>query len=245
MVLSAIFIIEHLHKKHPNGGEAPLFDHISAEVSPQDRVIILGPSGQGKSTLLRVMAALESKDGGQLILHGKQTVDWGPTEWRKRVCYVPQQPTMLPATIKDNLAIVSKLHQTTFDQQAAESLMDQVGLGDLDWSQKAAELSGGQKQRVQLVRSMLLKSDILLLDEATSALDSQSKQAVEATLMKWHHEQGKGIIWVTHEQEQARRIGNRFWHLDSGVLAEARMEDIVEKRPSEDVEKGDDSACQH
>lgn len=155
-----------------------------------------------------------------MFLHGRPVDSWGPCEWRKRVCYVPQQPAMLPKTVEDNLALVSKLHQRKFDQSLAQRLMDKVGLGDLGWSQNPAELSGGQKQRIQLVRSMLLCSDILLLDEATSALDAQSKQAVESMLMRWKDEMGTAVIWVTHEHEQAVRVANRFWYLENGDLSE-------------------------
>ncbi|SDO10789.1 putative ABC transport system ATP-binding protein [Paenibacillus sp. yr247] len=238
-----ILVIEQLHKKHPNGTSAPLFEQISTNVLPQDRIAILGPSGQGKSTLLRVIATLEHSDGGSLSLYGRLISSWGPSEWRKRVCYVPQQPAMLPTTVGDNLAVVSKLHKRNFDQPLAKKLMGQVGLDDLDWSQKAADLSGGQKQRVQLVRSMLLKADILLLDEVTSALDVESKQAVENTLMKWHEEQGTGLIWVTHEHEQARRISNRFWYLDNGALSEAAQNDIAESVDSSPVEGDEDYSC--
>ncbi|BFT71253.1 hypothetical protein PAENIP36_26950 [Paenibacillus sp. P36] len=121
--------------------------------------------------------------------------------------------------------MVSKLHQRKFDQSLAKRLMDEVGLGDLSWSQNPAELSGGQKQRVQLVRSMLMGSDILLLDEATSALDAQSKQAVESMLMRWKEERGTALVWVTHEQEQAERVANRFWYLENGVLSETVKKD--------------------
>ncbi|NRF89520.1 ATP-binding cassette domain-containing protein [Paenibacillus frigoriresistens] len=213
-------------------------ERISANVMPKDRIAILGPSGQGKSTLLRMLSTLESMDGGSLSLHGQQVASWGPSEWRKKVCYVPQHPVMLPITVADNLALVSKLHQRNFDKSLALSLMEQVGLGDLSWSQKAADLSGGQKQRVQLVRSMLLGADILLLDEVTSALDAHSKQAVEDTLMNWLEEREAGLIWVTHEMEQAKRVGNRFWYLNRGLLAESVPEDSLEWTDTPSVEGG-------
>ncbi|TXK81859.1 ATP-binding cassette domain-containing protein [Paenibacillus sp. N3.4] len=204
-------LIEHIHKKHPNGGQTPLFECISAQVAKCDRIAILGPSGQGKSTLLRMMAALEQSDSGSLILDGRPVSVWNPSEWRKKVCYVPQQAVMLPISVEDNLALASKLHQRPFDQPLARKLMEQVGLADLKWSQKAIELSGGQKQRIQLVRSMLLRADFLLLDEVTSALDAQSKLAVEHMLKQWNEEQGVGLVWVTHDHEQAARVSQRFW----------------------------------
>ncbi|MDF2647482.1 MAG: transporter [Paenibacillus sp.] len=150
---------------------------------------------------------------------------------------------MLPTTVADNLALVSKLHQRSFDKPLALSLMEQVGLGDLNWSQKAADLSGGQKQRVQLVRSMLLGADILLLDEVTSALDSHSKQAVEDTLTNWLEERGGGLIWVTHEMEQAKRVGNRFWYLNRGSITESVPEATVEWTDSSSVEGGMYLSC--
>nr|WP_276562774.1 ATP-binding cassette domain-containing protein [Paenibacillus anseongense] len=223
--MQPFFVIENVHKNHPNGGGTPLFKQISVEVKPKDVIAIQGPSGQGKSTLLRVLAALDNIQSGRLSLHGRSVESWGPCEWRKQVCYVPQQPAMLPKTVEDNLALVSKLHQRKFDQPLAKRLMDEVGLGDLSWSQNPAELSGGQKQRVQLVRSMLMGSDILLLDEATSALDAQSKQAVESMLMRWKEERGTALVWVTHEQEQAERVANRFWYLENGVLSERVKKD--------------------
>lgn len=240
-MLQPILVIENLHKKHPNEGLTPLMEQINTNVLPKDRIAILGPSGQGKSTLLRILSTLENMDSGNLCLHGRLVASWGPNEWRKKVCYVPQQPVMLPTTVADNLALVSKLHQRSFDKPLALSLMEQVGLGDLNWSQKAADLSGGQKQRVQLVRSMLLGADILLLDEVTSALDSHSKQAVEDTLMNWIEERGGGLIWVTHEMEQAKRVGNRFWYLNCGSLSESVPEDKVEWTDSFSFEGGMDS----
>lgn len=171
--MQSLLVIKDLTKRHPSGGTSHLFKQLNMEVRSRDSIAIQGPSGHGKSTLLRVLAALEGDHSDCLALHGRSVAAWGPCEWRKKVCYVPQQPALVPGTIEDNLTLVSKLHHRRFDQKLAAKLIDEVGLGELDWSQDAAALSGGQKQRVQLVRSMLLESDILLLDEVSSALDTK------------------------------------------------------------------------
>ncbi|MBP1966630.1 ABC transporter ATP-binding protein [Paenibacillus aceris] len=222
--MQSLLVVKNLTKKHPSGGASHLFKELNMEVRLKDSIAIQGPSGHGKSTLLRVLASLEGDHSDCLALHGRSVSAWGPCEWRKKVCYVPQQPALVPGTIEDNLTLVSKLHHRKFDQKLAAKLIDEVGLGELDWSQDAAALSGGQKQRIQLVRSMLLESDILLLDEVSSALDAQSKLAVEATLKKWREDKGVALIWVTHEQDQAKRVANRFWYLENGVLTSDTIE---------------------
>ncbi|MEW9700516.1 ATP-binding cassette domain-containing protein [Paenibacillus sp. SI8] len=216
-----------------------------ATINTGDRIAVLGPSGQGKSTLLRTMARLELIEAGSLTLHGRQMANWLPNEWRKKVCYVPQLPAMLPVTVADNLAMASKLHQSGFDQKLATALMEQVGLAELDWRHKAAELSGGQKQRVQLVRSLLLRPDILLLDEVTSALDVQSKQAVETLLAGWSEQEGTSFVWVTHDQEQARHVCRRLWHLENGELSEVTADVEAETIGSSLVRAGGEDPCLH
>ncbi|MBD0380800.1 ABC transporter ATP-binding protein [Paenibacillus sedimenti] len=215
-----VLVIERLHKHHPNGGPNALFDQINANVSLGERVAILGQSGQGKSTMLRMLARLEPFDGGSLTLQGRHVTKWHPCDWRKKVCYVPQLPAMLPVTVADNLSAVSQLHGQPFDKPLAIELMEQVGLAQLDWRQKAADLSGGQKQRLQLVRSLMLRPDVLLLDEVTSALDVNSKHAVESLLVKWSEREGTSLIWVTHDREQAMNVSHRLWHLQGGQLSE-------------------------
>lgn len=155
------------------------------------------------------------------MLHNQTAAEMPPTEWRRRICYVPQAPVMLPDTVEDNLTIVSKLHHAIFDPVLAKQLMERVGLGHIEWKKKASDLSGGEKQRVQLVRSMLLRSEILLLDEITSSLDAQSKQLVERLLAEWNKEEGTAYVWITHDQEQSATVGRRLWELRDGKLLES------------------------
>ncbi|MFD0698835.1 ATP-binding cassette domain-containing protein [Paenibacillus sp. GCM10027628] len=238
-----ILVIERLLKKHPNGGPVPLFDQMNAHVSSGERIAILGPSGQGKSTLLRTLARLELFDGGSLTLHGRDSALWHPCDWRKKVCYVPQLPIMLPTTVGDNLSAASRLHLQPFDQPLAVEFMEQVGLGDIDWRQKAADLSGGQKQRLQLVRSLMLRPDVLLLDEVTSALDAESKHAVEVLLIKLSEREGTSMVWVTHDHEQAMSVSHRLWHLESGNLSENTVAAVKDRAAQSLMDTGGEEGC--
>lgn len=207
-----------------------MFSGITARIDCQDTIAVTGSSGQGKTTLLRVLARLERMDGGSLTLHGKPAANWPPTVWRKRVCYVPQAPVMLPSTIEDNLSAVSKLHQSPFERQLAERLMESVGLTQIDWKKKASDLSGGEKQRLQLVRSLMLRPDILLLDEVTSALDAQSKRLVERLLAEWNRTEGTALVWITHDAEQARIVSRRRWFMADGGLVEQNEPELEGSR---------------
>lgn len=196
-----------------------LFSNITALLQQPERIALLGKSGQGKSTLLRILALLDTIDGGEVYFNGVSSKDMETRVWRMNISYVAQQAIMLPETILDNLNTVSKIHNSTFDEGFALELMREVGLEHLDWGKQAMDLSGGEKQRVALVRTLLLRPSILLLDEVTASLDHQSKAYVEQLLVKLHAESGTSFIWVTHDMEQAKNISERIWFMEDGKLA--------------------------
>ncbi|MFY0544423.1 ABC transporter ATP-binding protein [Brevibacillus sp. H7] len=199
---------------------APLFSQVTAEVDTSSIIHILGKSGQGKSTLLRILGLLTKPDTGTIRLHGIPSSKWEPEQWRSKVSYVAQHAIMLPGSVEDNLRAVSRLHAKPFDQAHALSLMERLGLADIDWSKPAAQLSGGQKQRLALIRTLLLRPEVLLLDEVTASLDTVSKQAVERMLSELHYADGTTLIWVTHDLQQARNLGQRIWFLADHRLLE-------------------------
>lgn len=198
---------------------AYLFSNFTATIASSERIALLGKSGQGKSTLLRMLALLDNADSGKIRFNGIQESEMEARVWRTKVTYVAQQAIMLPGTIEDNLKTVSKLHNETFDDKLARKLMKEVGLETLDWTKKAADLSGGEKQRVALVRSLLLGPSILLLDEVTASLDQQSKAYVENLLVTWSEIEKRTFIWVTHDLEQAKKVSDRIWFMENGTLA--------------------------
>ncbi|WP_284644778.1 ABC transporter ATP-binding protein [Paenibacillus silviterrae] len=220
--MTHILEMNDLAKNHPDQTGSLLFSHVTSSIDRPEIIALLGASGQGKSTLLRILSSLDRPDQGTMTFQGKTVEAWEPRIWRTRVCYVGQQAFMLPGSIEDNVRIVSKLRQSAFDRSLAEELINRVGLGQLEWSKNAEHLSGGEKQRLALVRSMLVQPEVLLLDEVTSALDAASKQLVEDLLLDWHRRLGTTIIWVTHELEQAKRVSSRVWFMGEGTLLEDR-----------------------
>lgn len=197
-----------------------IFSQIAGIVSVGEKIVFVGPSGQGKSTLLRILGLLDEADSGEMVLLGKPLQQWNPQAWRMNVCYVSQTPVMLEGSIEDNLRTVSRLHHTEYDPAYAAHLMSSVGLGDMGLSKEASTLSGGEKQRVALVRSLLLRPKLLLLDEITSSLDDVSKYAVERLITDINQQEGTGYVWISHDRDQAARIGERVWSLSNGTLSE-------------------------
>jgi len=165
-------------------------------------------SGQGKSTLLRIIGMLDTADKGTVRFWGKHSSDWRPQDWRKKVSYVAQHAVMLPGSIEDNLRKVSFLHRQPFDRRLAAELMEKAGLSSIDWSKQAAQLSGGEKQRIALIRSLLLKPEVLLLDEITASLDVPSKLAVQEMLREWQYKTESTLLWVTHDVDQAKQMSS-------------------------------------
>ncbi len=231
--MTNILEMDHLSKSY---GEKPILNAFTAQILKPEMISLLGKSGQGKSTLLRIICRLEAHDEGGIQLHGRSYEVIDPKEWRKKICYVSQQSYMLPGSVEDNLRTVSQIHKTPFDKPFAKELMTSLNLDHMDWNKKSADLSGGEKQRVALVRSLLLRPEILLLDEVTASLDMQSKQAVEKLLQDWQEQEGATCVWITHDLEQAQRLSHRVWFIEGGSLLEdSNSHDFFENPSTENA----------
>jgi putative ABC transport system ATP-binding protein len=205
-------------------GGKTILNNISFSVYAGDLIIIRGPSGGGKSTLLRILNRLQNPDSGEIQFEGKPVTDYKAIELRRRVCYLQQTPLMIDDTVKKNLLLPYSFKAASSieppDDDTLVNLLQQFQMPDISLSSDASILSVGQKQRIAFIRLLLLKPKVLLLDEPTSALDSYSREIVESHIEKLARHNDIAVIMVTHTDISIRDIEARKFELRNGTLTE-------------------------
>lgn len=214
---NVILKLEHLVKKF---GNHLVLDDVSLDVCEHDIIVLCGPSGGGKSTLIRTINGLENLDSGSIIYRGTPVTPKTVHKIRRHIGMVFQQFNLFKnLTVHDNLAIapvkVLKRDKKTI-RQKMEEYLDIFGIDD-KIGHYPHQLSGGQKQRVAIVRSLLMDPDIMLFDEPTSALDPEMiKEVLDA--MRRLSSMGMTMIVVTHEMGFAKEVANRVCFLDNARI---------------------------
>jgi putative ABC transport system ATP-binding protein len=198
-------------------GDRRVLDSVSAAI-PAGATAIVGPSGAGKSTLLRLLNRLADPDTGTIAYRGKPLSEHEPLALRREVSLVPQLPALLEGTVESNLAYAAGLAGKELD---AGRCLRLAGLGPDLVERDVAKLSVGEQQRTMLARALSQGPAVLLLDEPTSALDHATRDAIEATLAELRRELEISIVLVSHDPEQARRLGDWVVRLEQGRAIEA------------------------
>lgn len=209
----------------------PVLTDLTAEVPPRGITVVVGPSGSGKTTFLRLLNRLTVPDSGMIQFRGEPLDAIDPLTLRRRVGMVFQIPTPFAGSVRDNLRIA----QDTADDGAMEQVLRTAGLAPSFLDRDAQELSGGEAQRICVARTLITQPEVLLLDEPTSALDVDQRLALERR-MRQIADAGTPIVWVTHDLEQARRVGDAWIVLVEGRLGtadEAHRYMVDEALPSE------------
>ena len=233
--------VRRLCKRH---GDISVLDRVTAEVAKGETIAVVGPSGGGKSTLLRCLNYLEPFDAGEVDIAGV-TLRPGmePSEklrsLRSRVGMVFQQFNLFPhLTAIENITlgprVVKKVERAAADERARQ-LLERVGLAD-----RAAayphQLSGGQQQRIAIARALAQDPEVLLFDEPTSALDPEMRKEVMEVIRDLA-KGGMTMLVVTHEMQFASDIANRVWVIDRGTIAEDGPAAKVVSTPTSKVAK--------
>lgn len=223
-----IISIENLKKEY---GNREVLKDISFTVNKSEVVSIIGPSGGGKSTLLRCINLLEEINGGDIFYKGKsiqhKEMDLG--EFRSKVGMVFQQFNLFNNLNVIENCILGPMNVLKISKnealETARKYLEKVGMSDFAYA-KVTRLSGGQKQRVAIARALCMNPDVILFDEPTSALDPEMVGEVLKVMTELAKE-GLTMIVVTHEMEFAREVSNKIVFMDGGhILEEGSPEDI-------------------
>ncbi|MEK5176038.1 phosphate ABC transporter ATP-binding protein [Heyndrickxia sp. FSL W8-0496] len=210
----------HISKEFKNKNETiQVLKGINGKIQKGTITTIIGPSGSGKSTILSLCNLLSTPTEGEIFIRGKEIREWDVQKLRCYVGIAFQSAPLIKGSALDNLILPAKLHGRTLEQP--KKYMEYVGLSEDLLDRPAKELSGGQRQRLSLARTLVNDPSILLLDEVTSALDSISSHEVEELIKKLNYEHGTTILWVTHDLDQAKRVGDQTWLVLDGKLIEA------------------------
>jgi ABC-type iron transport system FetAB ATPase subunit len=194
-----------------------LADAISVRVQHGEVLAVVGPSGSGKSSFLRLLNRLDEPTGGTVLFNGQDYRALVPEELRRRVGMVMQAAYLFPGTVAENIIYGPRQRGATLPAERIAALLQRVGLSGYQ-DRDVSNLSGGEAQRVSIARTLANTPEIILLDEPTSALDETSARDVEDLVLDIIRERQMTCVIVTHNNAQARRIADRTMIIESGKL---------------------------
>ena len=220
------------------GGKKLLAD-LNLEVARGETLVLLGRSGSGKTTMMKLINRLIDPTSGQIEVEGKATLSWDPIKLRRRIGYVIQEIGLFPhLTIEQNIGVVPRLEGWEPERiaQRARELLNLVGLeADRFASRMPRELSGGQRQRVGVARALAADPPVILLDEPFGALDPITRRGIQQEFKTLQQELGKTMVFVTHDIAEAFVLATRIALLKDGEM-------ILLGPPAELLESSDPEA---
>ncbi|MDN4606149.1 betaine/proline/choline family ABC transporter ATP-binding protein [Sporosarcina highlanderae] len=211
---------ENVSKVYEDGFKA--VDSVSFDIPKGELLVLIGPSGSGKSTTMKMINRMEPHTSGKISINGKDNNSYVASELRRGIGYVIQQVGLFPHyTIEKNIAIVPQLNGWAPDKikTRVHELLEMVGLDpEIYASRYPKELSGGQQQRVGIARALASDPEIILMDEPFSALDPLTREQLQGELISLQKKLNKTIIFVTHDMDEALKMGDRIAIMKDGKL---------------------------
>jgi osmoprotectant transport system ATP-binding protein len=204
-----------------NGGR-PIIDRLSLQVERGETLVLLGESGCGKTTTLRLVNRLLMPTSGEILVEGKATTEWDVIRLRRRTGYVIQEAGLFPHfTVEQNVALIPNLEDWD-KSRVGERVRELLVLVGLDANRFAdrypRELSGGQRQRIGVARALAADPPLLLMDEPFGALDPLTRSSLQKEFAGLKSSLGKTVIFVTHDVREALLLGTRIALMDAGRI---------------------------
>lgn len=205
--------------KKYNGTE--VLKDLSFSIAKGELITVIGSSGCGKTTMLKLINGLLTPDSGKICINGENIAETNQIELRRRIGYVIQNIGLFPhLSVEKNIEFIP--HLLKYDKKnaarIARRLIETVGLSADLLSRYPNELSGGQKQRVGVARALAASPEILLMDEPFGALDEITRTKLQKELLKIRRELDLTIVFITHDLKEASKLGDRIFVMDKGTL---------------------------
>lgn len=218
--------------------EKDILKDVNLRIEDGEFMVLVGPSGSGKTTMLKMINRLLEPTDGNIYMNGKRIKDYELRELRLSTGYVLQKIALFPnLTVAENIALIPEMKGWTKEQIASkiEELLDKVGLPATEYAnRKPSELSGGEQQRIGIVRAIIAEPKILLMDEPFSALDAISRKQLQALTKDLHKEFGMTTIFVTHDTDEALKLGDRIAVLQDGEIVQVANAETILAKPAID-----------
>ena len=212
---------ENVEKSYENG--IKIIDNLNFTIDSGEFITLIGKSGCGKTTMLKLINGLIKPDSGKILIKGKEINSCDIIELRRSIGYVIQQIGLFPhMNIEDNIGYVLNIKKTSKEERnkRVKELIELVGLSTKYLKKYPRELSGGQKQRVGVARALASNPDIILMDEPFGAVDEITRRTLQEEILKLQESLKKTIVFVTHDIEEAFKLGSRIVFLDSGKIVQ-------------------------
>ncbi len=222
-------------------GDKKILKDINLKIKEGEFVTILGPSGCGKTTLLKLVNRLLSFDEGSILIDGKDILKSNPVDLRRNIGYTIQGSILFPhMTVEQNISYVPSLlngNDKKRTKMAVHKWLKIVGLDEELLEYYPDEISGGQQQRVGIARALAASPDILLMDEPFSAVDEITRKNLQDEIIRIQSETGLTILFVTHDVEEALRLGTKVLILNNGLIEQFDIPENILKNPANDFIK--------
>lgn len=213
-----------------------ILENFNLDIEDGNLVVLIGSSGCGKTTLLKMINRLIEFTSGEILVNGKNIKEMDPIELRRSIGYVIQQTGLFPhMTVKENIEIIPKLMGKSEEEinQKTIDLLNMVGLDPEKYSDRyPVELSGGQQQRVGVARAFAADAEIILMDEPFSALDPITRTELQEELFNIQKEYRKTIVFVTHDMDEAINLADKICILKDGKILQYDTPENILKNPA-------------